>query len=140
MLIAGELRGASRSESALLSQNRHFLFRKLAHWLSREVCRAVGPTETIGKVMRYVKDEESRNKCRIPRFVFVDRLTEVLGIAPRTLRLWTKTGRFPACDGNVHGRNFWLESTVKRWQIDALKGHFAEDRRGWLSPEQTQRS
>ena len=100
----------------------------------------MGPVETEGEMMRYVNNMESTGGCQIQRFVFIERLTELLGIAPRTLRLWTKTGRFPACDGNVHGRNFWLESTVQRWQVAALEGRFAEDGRGWLSPEEIPRS
>lgn len=86
--------------------------------------------------MSYVKETKQTDESQIKRFFFIDRVTELLDIAPRTVRLWVKEGRFPKPDGNVSGRNFWLESTLLRWQTAAIDGRFSADRRGWLSVDE----
>lgn len=46
-------------------------------------------------------------------------------ISQRCLRKWLAKGRFPRPDGNLHGRNFWLRSTYRSWQVDVRAGKFA---------------
>jgi hypothetical protein len=50
-------------------------------------------------------------------------------ITDRCLRKWTVRGYFPAPDGNLNGRNFWLRSTYERWRSDVLAGRYAKHRR-----------
>lgn len=50
-------------------------------------------------------------------------------VTTRCLRKWIAAGRFPAPDGNLHGRNFWLLSTYQRWQQEVLAGKFKQERR-----------
>jgi hypothetical protein len=50
-------------------------------------------------------------------------------VTTRCLRKWIAAGRFPAPDGNLHGRNFWLLSTYQRWQHEVLAGKFKQERR-----------
>jgi hypothetical protein len=50
-------------------------------------------------------------------------------ITDRCLRKWIASNRFPPPDGNLNGRNFWLESTYARWQADVLAGRYSQHRR-----------
>jgi hypothetical protein len=50
-------------------------------------------------------------------------------ISDRCLRKWIASERFPRPDGNIAGRNFWLRSTYRKWQADALSGRFSQTRR-----------
>ena len=50
-------------------------------------------------------------------------------IGDRGFRKWVAIGRFPAPDGNLNGRNFWLRSTYERWKADVLAGRYAKHRR-----------
>jgi len=50
-------------------------------------------------------------------------------VTDRCLRKWVVSGRFPAPDGNLNGRNFWLASTYKRWQAEVLAGKYSQQRR-----------
>ena len=50
-------------------------------------------------------------------------------ISDRCLRKWIAAARFPKPDGNIAGRNFWLGSTYRQWQADALSGRFSQHRR-----------
>jgi hypothetical protein len=57
-------------------------------------------------------------------------------ISDRCLRKWIVAGRFPAPDGNLNGRNFWLASTYARWQADVLAGRYSQQRRVGAAPPQ----
>lgn len=50
-------------------------------------------------------------------------------IGDRGFRKWIAAGRFPAPDGNLNGRNFWLRSTYERWKKDVLAGRYSQHRR-----------
>lgn len=50
-------------------------------------------------------------------------------ISDRCLRKWISSERFPRPDGNIAGRNFWLRSTYRQWQTDALAGRYSQPRR-----------
>jgi hypothetical protein len=50
-------------------------------------------------------------------------------ITDRCLRKWVELGRFPAPDGNLNGRNFWLRSTYEQWKADVLAGRYRQQRR-----------
>lgn len=56
-------------------------------------------------------------------------LRRMIGVCDRALRQWIARGQFPAPDGNVNGRNFWLRSTVERWRADVTAGKYAQARR-----------
>ena len=51
------------------------------------------------------------------------------GITDRCLRKWVTTGKFPAPDGNLNGRNFWQRATYERWKAEVLEGRYARHRR-----------
>ena len=46
-------------------------------------------------------------------------------IGDRGFRNWIAVGKFPAPDGNLNGRNFWLRSTYERWKADVLAGRYS---------------
>jgi hypothetical protein len=56
-------------------------------------------------------------------------LRRAIGVCDRALRQWITRGQFPAPDGNVNGRNFWLRSTVEQWRADVTAGKYAQARR-----------
>ena len=56
-------------------------------------------------------------------------ITQDNNVTDRCLRKWIATGRFPAPDGNLNGRNFWLRSTYERWKADVLAGKYSQQRR-----------
>ncbi len=57
------------------------------------------------------------------------------GVGDRCLRQWIAKGRFPAPDGNLNGRNFWLRSTYERWKAEVLDGKFCQRRRPGVSAQ-----
>jgi hypothetical protein len=59
------------------------------------------------------------------------------GVTDRCLRKWVALGRFPAPDGNLNGRNFWLSATYAAWRADVLAGKFSQRRRPGASPQAT---
>lgn len=61
--------------------------------------------------------------------VFTSEITSDVCIGDRGLRKQVATGRFPAPDGNLNGRNFWLRSTYERWKADVLAGRYSQRRR-----------
>jgi hypothetical protein len=50
-------------------------------------------------------------------------------ICDRALRKWVRDGRFPAPDGNINGRNYWLRRTYERWRADVADGKHSQKRR-----------
>jgi hypothetical protein len=64
-----------------------------------------------------------------PKRIYSADITADNGVTGRCLRAWIARGRFPAPDGNLNGRNFWLTATYKRWQADVLNGRYANHRR-----------
>lgn len=110
-----------------------FIFIPKIGWLFwLELNGALSPVQTAGATMSIVEQKKQCDESQIERFLFIDRVTELLGIAPRTVRLWVRERRFPEPDGNVGGRNFWLESSLLQWQAEAIGGRFSTERRGWL--------
>lgn len=51
------------------------------------------------------------------------------GVTDRCLRAWIARGKFPAPDGNLNGRNFWLLATYEKWKAAVLAGHYRQARR-----------
>jgi len=56
--------------------------------------------------------------------VFMSEITRDNCVTDRGVRKWHKTGKFPAPDGNLNGRNFWKRSTYRKWQADVLDGKY----------------
>jgi hypothetical protein len=56
--------------------------------------------------------------------VFMSEITRDNGVTDRGVRKWRMTGKFPAPDGNLNGRNFWRRSTYRQWQADVLAGKY----------------
>jgi hypothetical protein len=50
-------------------------------------------------------------------------------ITDRCLRNWISRDRFPAPDGNIHGRNYWRSETYQKWREDVAAGRYAQARR-----------
>lgn len=52
-------------------------------------------------------------------------ITADLNVTDRCLRKRVASGRFPAPDANIEGRNYWLTSTYRKWKESAISGAFA---------------
>ena len=64
-----------------------------------------------------------------PDRIWSQEIRRAEGIGDRGFRKWIASGRFPAPDGNLNGRNFWLRSTYERWKADVMAGRYAQHRR-----------
>ena len=51
------------------------------------------------------------------------------GVTSRCFRKWRASGRFPAPDGNLNGRNYWLRTTYEAWKTDVAAGKYSQQRR-----------
>ena len=48
-----------------------------------------------------------------------------IGVSPRTLHNYQKSGRLPSPDANLLGRDLWRLSTYRRFKADLLAGKFS---------------
>jgi hypothetical protein len=60
-------------------------------------------------------------------FVFAGEITSDNDIGVRALAKWIVSGKFPAADGNLNGRNFWLRANYRKWQADVLAGRYRRE-------------
>jgi hypothetical protein len=62
------------------------------------------------------------------RLLYMSDICTDLNVTDRCVRNWVASGRFPAPDGNLNGRNFWFRSTRARWKADLRAGKYRVER------------
>jgi hypothetical protein len=60
--------------------------------------------------------------------VFISGVCAFVDRTDRTVETWIRSGKFPAADGDINSRRFWLRSTLQRWKVSALNGSFRRTR------------
>jgi len=61
--------------------------------------------------------------------IWTSDITSDNSVTDRCVRAWITRGTFPAPDGNLNGRNFWLRSTYEQWKAEVLAGRYRQHRR-----------
>jgi hypothetical protein len=108
---------------------------QIAHTIGRAVIESLHSqlsdelAETIKRANTTVPQQIQRipiKEAGPPKRLWKADVCRIVGVTPRAITNWIASGKFPAPDGKIGYRSFWLQSTMESWEADARAGRYGQ--------------